>query len=77
MLRVLDEYAAANPEAPRVGIGDLSRPNGGVFDERFGGRGHASHQNGLDVDVYYPRLDGQELGPAGRLWSIARSRRTS
>jgi murein endopeptidase len=64
LLRVLDEYAAAHPEASRVGVGDLSRPHGGVFDERFGGRGHASHQNGLDVDVYYPRLDGEELGPA-------------
>jgi hypothetical protein len=64
LLRVLDEFAAAHPEAARVGVGDLSRPQGGVFDERFGGRGHASHQNGLDVDVYYPRLDGQELRPA-------------
>ena len=64
LLRVLGEYAAAHPEASRVGIGDLSRPHGGVFDERFGGRGHASHQNGLDVDVYYPRLDGQELRAA-------------
>jgi murein endopeptidase len=64
LLRVLDEYAVAHPEAARVGVGDLSRPHGGVFDERFGGRGHASHQNGLDVDVYYPRLDGQELRPA-------------
>jgi murein endopeptidase len=64
LLRVLDEYAAAHPEAARVGIGDLSRPNGGVFDKRFGGRGHASHQNGLDVDIYYPRLDGQELRAA-------------
>jgi murein endopeptidase len=64
LFRVLDEYAAAHPEAGRVGIGDLSRPHGGVFDERFGGRGHASHQNGLDVDVYYPRLDGQELRAA-------------
>jgi murein endopeptidase len=64
LLRVLDEYAAAHPEAGRVGIGDLSRPNGGVFDKRFGGRGHASHQNGLDVDIYYPRLDGQELRAA-------------
>jgi protein MpaA len=61
LLRVLDDYAAAHPEAGRVGIGDLSRPHGGVFDERFGGRGHASHQNGRDVDVYYPRQDGQEL----------------
>jgi murein endopeptidase len=64
LLRVTDEYAAAHPEASRVGVGDLSRPHGGVFDERFGGRGHASHQNGRDVDVYYPRLDGQELRPA-------------
>jgi protein MpaA len=64
VLRVIDEYAAAHPEASRVGIGDLSRPHGGVFDARFGGRGHVSHQNGRDVDVYYPRLDGQELRPA-------------
>ena len=63
MLRVLAEYAAAHPESPRIGIGDLSRPQGGVFDERFGGIGHASHQNGLDVDVYYPRRDGLELRP--------------
>jgi murein endopeptidase len=63
LLHVLDEYFAAHPDAPRVGIGDLSRPHGGVFDERFGGRGHGSHQNGLDVDVYYPRLDRQELAP--------------
>ena len=61
LLQVLDDYAAAHPEAARVGIGDLSRPHGGVFDERFGGLGHASHQNGLDADVYYPRQDGQEL----------------
>jgi murein endopeptidase len=64
LLRVLDEYSAAHPETARVGVGDLSRPHGGVFDQRFGGRGHASHQNGLDVDVYYPRLDGQELRAA-------------
>ena len=64
LLRVLAEYTEANPDAPRIGVGDLSRPKGGVFDERFGGLGHASHQNGLDVDVYYPRLDGLELRPA-------------
>jgi murein endopeptidase len=63
IFRVLDQYFAANPEAPRVAIGDLSRPKGGIFDERFGGKGHASHQNGLDVDVYYPRLDREERAP--------------
>jgi murein peptide amidase A len=63
VLRVVDEYAAAHPDAPRVGIGDLSRRNGGDFGTRFGWPGHASHQNGLDVDVYYPRLDEREQGP--------------
>jgi hypothetical protein len=63
LLRVLDQYAAAHPEAPRVGIGDLSRRRGGDFGPRFGGIGHASHQNGLDVDVYYPRRDRRQRPP--------------
>ena len=63
VLRVLDEYAAAYPEAPRIGIGDLSRPRGGDFGPRFGGLGHASHQNGLDADIYYPRRDRRERAP--------------
>jgi protein MpaA len=61
--RVLRDHAAANPGAPRVGVGDLSRPDGGEFGRRFGPPGHASHQNGLDVDVYYPRLDRRERPP--------------
>jgi protein MpaA len=60
---ILGEYLAAHPDAPRVGIGDLSRPQGGEFGRRFGPPGHASHQNGLDVDVYYPRKDGRERPP--------------
>jgi murein endopeptidase len=72
LLRVAKAYAAAYPRAPRLAVGDLSRPNGGSFDARFGGlgefgrpgrRGHVSHQNGLDVDVYYPRRDGRERAP--------------
>jgi murein endopeptidase len=47
----------------RVGIGDLSRPRGGDFGPRYGYIGHATHQNGLDVDVYYPRLDRRERPP--------------
>ena len=62
-LRVLARYAAAHPLAPRVGIGDLSRPHGGDFGPQFGGLGHASHQNGLDIDVYYPRRDRRERPP--------------
>jgi murein endopeptidase len=62
-LRVIGEYAADHPGAPRVGIGDLSRPRGGDFGPQFGGPGHVSHQNGLDVDVYYPRRDRRERPP--------------
>ena len=62
-LGVFADYAAAHPGAPRVGVGDLSRPHGGDFSARYGGIGHASHQNGLDVDVYYPRRDRLERPP--------------
>jgi murein endopeptidase len=62
-LRVVREFAAAHPAAPRIGIGDLSRPHGGDFGPRYGLPGHASHQNGLDVDLYYPRLDRRERAP--------------
>jgi murein endopeptidase len=60
LLDVLAGYRAARPEAPRVGIADLSRPHGGGFGRNFGGLGHSSHQNGLDADVLYPRRDGLE-----------------
>jgi murein endopeptidase len=63
VLAVADAYHADYPWAPRLGIGDLSRPHGGYFGREFGGLGHASHQNGLDVDVWYPRLDGRERRP--------------
>ena len=59
--RVLAAFHAAHPELPQVLIGDLSRPRGGIFDNRYGGLGHASHQNGLDADVYYPRADHRLL----------------
>jgi murein endopeptidase len=62
-LTVLEEFRAAHPEAPRVGVADLSRPHGGPFGRRFGGLGHASHQNGLDVDIAYPRRDRREKPP--------------
>ncbi len=36
---------------------------GGPFGREYGGLGHLSHQNGLDVDLYYPREDGLEREP--------------
>jgi murein endopeptidase len=58
VLRVLADFRRAHPAAPRVGVGDLSRPHGGPFGPK-----HVSHQNGLDVDLYYPRRDRLERAP--------------
>jgi murein endopeptidase len=63
VLGVARDFHRAHPRAARLAVGDLSRPHGGDFGPRFGYIGHASHQNGLDVDVYYPRADGRELAP--------------
>jgi hypothetical protein len=52
ILSVIETYRAANPRAPRVVVGDISWRDGGQMEA------HVSHQNGLDVDIYYPRLDG-------------------
>src|SRR3954452_24796879 len=49
LLHVIREYREANPGVARVGIGDISRTHGGWFGRRYGGLGHASHQNGRDV----------------------------
>ena len=62
-LRVARRYERENPDAPRLAIGDLSRPHGGDFGPQYGEIGHASHQNGLDVDIYYPRHDRRERVP--------------
>lgn len=60
IVEVLAQYRLENPGVPRVGVGDISRRHGGDFGKRFGGLGHASHQIGLDADIYYPRTDRLE-----------------
>jgi murein endopeptidase len=57
------DYAAKFPGSARLVVGDLSRTHGGPFGREYGGIGHGSHQNGLDVDIYYPRRDGLETSP--------------
>ena len=63
LLSVLADFRRAHPGAPRIGVGDLSRPRGGDFGPRYGFPGHASHQNGRDADLYYPRRDRRERPP--------------
>jgi len=58
IVSVTASYRAAHPDAPPVVIGDISREGGGpMWDE------HVSHQNGLDVDIYLPRLDRKLRAP--------------
>jgi Penicillin-insensitive murein endopeptidase len=57
VIEVLAAYRKTHPEAPLVVVGDISFRTGGVMDQ------HVSHQNGLDVDVYYPRRDGWLQAP--------------
>jgi len=56
LLGVAAEHAAAHPGAPRLVVGDLSRPRGGRFGPEYGGDGHRSHQNGLDADDLHVRI---------------------
>jgi hypothetical protein len=58
VVSVTAAYRAANPDAPKVVIGDISREGGGPMTDE-----HVSHQNGLDVDVYFPRRDGALRAP--------------
>ncbi len=57
IVEVITAYRTAHPDAPRVLVGDISLRHGGPIDE------HRSHQNGLDVDVYYPRRDAALRAP--------------
>ncbi len=63
VMRVQRRYAATEPGELPMLVGDLSRPRGGDFGVTYGLVGHSSHQNGLDVDVYYPRKDGRRGVP--------------
>jgi hypothetical protein len=64
VLRVLRAFRRDHPAAPRVGVGDLGLPHGGYFGPEVGGGiGHGTHQNGLNVDLYYPRTDRRERPP--------------
>src|SRR5215210_3898884 len=63
LLTVAREYRSTHPGTRPLLVGDLSRPHGGDFGRRFGYVWHASHQNGLDADVYYPRRDRARRPP--------------
>ena len=56
--------SAPSTTAPSASGSWTSRaPTAARSARNFGGLGHASHQNGLDIDILYPRKDGTETRP--------------
>ena len=57
LLAVAAAHRAGDPRGPRIVVGEISFRGGGPMEL------HRSHQNGLDVDVYYPRRDARLRPP--------------
>jgi hypothetical protein len=51
VLRGIAAYRERHPEAPPVAVGDMALRHGGPID------GHSTHQNGRQIDLYFPRRD--------------------
>jgi peptidoglycan hydrolase-like protein with peptidoglycan-binding domain len=51
----------ANPDGPRIGIGDISLRGGGSFRNTDGTLAHAEHKEGKDIDIRPLRIDGGEM----------------
>jgi len=57
VLRGLASYRERNPDAPPVAVGDMGLRHGGEI-----GR-HSTHENGRQVDLYFPRRDRRHREP--------------
>jgi peptidoglycan hydrolase-like protein with peptidoglycan-binding domain len=52
LLSIGRRWAAAHPNGPEIGVGDISFQGGGVM------KPHVSHQKGIDADIWLMRNDG-------------------
>ncbi len=59
LVTTAQEMKERYPEGERLQIGDLSKMNGGKLSN------HNSHQNGLDIDLIYFRVDKREQNKNG------------
>src|SRR5918996_2017379 len=57
VLHGIAAYRRRNPGAPPVAVGDMSLRHGGEID------GHSTHENGRQIDLYFPRRDGRPREP--------------
>ena len=66
LLPVARGYRPSSTRAAPAWPSATSATHGGDFGPRFGYIGHASHQNGLDADVHYPRATAPSAPPRSR-----------
>jgi hypothetical protein len=57
VMRGLALYHRRNPHAPKVAVGDMSLRYGGDISH------HSTHENGRQIDLYYPRRDRRAAEP--------------
>jgi len=57
VLHGLAAYRDGNPSAPPVAVGDMGLRHGGEID------GHSTHENGRQIDLYFPRRDRRPREP--------------
>ncbi len=60
LIAACEAWSLDHADWPRIRVGDLSLPDGGVFAD--GGSSHISHQNGTDVDIFLLRTDASDEG---------------
>lgn len=53
----LAAFRARNPDAPPVAVGDMGLRHGGEIDR------HSTHENGRQIDLYFPRRDRKRREP--------------
>jgi murein endopeptidase len=63
LLEAFSAYGAADPSAPPVRVGEISKRSGGRIAP------HASHRTGRDVDIGF--VMKQNPGPDERFWRVA------
>jgi murein endopeptidase len=57
VLRGIAAYRRRNPGAPQVAVGDMGLRHGGPIDR------HSTHENGRQIDLYFPRRDRRRREP--------------
>ncbi len=74
LIAAAEAWDLDHPDFPRVRMGDISLPDGGVFDDN--GSSHMSHQDGVEIDIFLLRNDSSDDGAPDLYDPVYSSERT-